>query len=185
MNGVALWRRPLNSIKRSAYVVLTVLSINLSLLAVAQVGWAVSETVQVPRTDFSVTGPPPYECLDRLETEKLSDDPVHTFQVWASLWLETNWDWTGRLQTYDNCAEVCAAVPLEAQAIVELRGFVRELPNHSFSRGVWPSGGSYSIWEQEVDSSRVRGNKRLVCATVHNWHHNGDLEGYFVVYFSY
>lgn len=170
-------------IRRACYLTLSLLHLHLGMLGAAQVGWAVSERVRVPQTDFSVTGPPPYDCLEPREVERLKRDPVYRFHVWAADWLETNWDWVGRLQTHDNCAEVCAAVPLEAQAIVELRGFVRELPTQTLFQGVWPSGGSYSRWEQDVDSSLVENGKRQICATLHT--HGTEIEGYFVVYFSY
>lgn len=158
---------------------------NFGALVSAQVGWSVSETVTVPRTDFSVTGPAPYRCLDPGEKARLNRDPVHRFQVWANQQLEERWDWTGRLQTYDNCAKVCAVVPLEAQAVVELQSFVYEMPDNRSYQNPWPLGGIYSVWDEQVDSSAIRGDKRLVCATFHNAHHHGDVQGYFIVYFSY
>lgn len=151
----------------------------------AQVGWAVSETVRVPATDFSVTGPPPYNCLAPEETARLKRDPVHLFQVWASRQLEARWEWVGRQQTYDNCAPICAAVPLEAQAIVEVQGYVRELPENVLFRSPWPRGGTWSVWEEHLDSSRTERGKRLICATLHSWDHAGEQEGYFIVYFNY
>jgi hypothetical protein len=75
--------------------------------------------------------------------------------------------------------------PLEAQAVVELKGFIREPPDSAFSQGVWPTRGAWASFAEPVDSSRVVGNQRLVCATLQNTRHTGAAEGYFVVYFSY
>lgn len=172
-------------INRIKTVASLLLCANLGALAGAQVGWSVSETVTVPRTDFSVTGPPPYQCLNPAEKARLGRNPVHRFQVWANRQLEERWDWTGRLQTYDNCAEACAVVPLEAQAIVELQSFVYEAPDNRSYQSPWPRGGNYSVWDEQVDSSTVRGGERRVCATFHNWRNDGDVNGYFIVYFSY
>jgi hypothetical protein len=154
-------------------------------LADAQIGWSKSETARVPPTDFSVTGPPPYRCLSLEEQARLDHDPVHQFQVWANRQLEEHLDWTGRLQTYDNCAEACAAVPLEAQAIVEIKTFVHEVADNRYARRTWPLAGTWSVWEEEVDSSRIVGNKRLICGTLHSILHNSATEGYFIVYFDY
>lgn len=169
----------MRGIRLATQIGLTLLSVNLSMLSAAQVGWAISETVRVPGIDFSVTGPAPYRCLTKREVEEQSRDPVYRSQA---RWLQENLDWTGRLQTYANCATTCAAVPIEAQAIVELKSFVREYPSNTFFLTTWPNGGNYSVWE-EVDSSRVEGNTRFVCAVLNN--HGGDIDGYFVVYFEY
>lgn len=169
----------MRGIRMTAQIGLTLLSVNLSMLSAAQVGWAISETVRVPGIDFSVTGPAPYRCLSKRVVEGQSRDPLYRFQA---RWLQENLDRTGRLQTYANCATSCAAVPIEAQAIVELKSSVREHPSNTFFLTTWPNGGNYSVWE-EVDSSRIEGDTRFVCAVLSN--DGGDIDGYFIVYFEY
>lgn len=171
-------------VKRFVRFCLLFTTLNASLLSAAQVGWVVSDVVRIPRTDFPVTGPPPYDCLSPEESARLKADPVHRFHVFASRYLREMWDWVGRLQTYDNCARVCVVVPLGAEAILELRGFLRTLPDEGYRTGPWPTQGFYSRWDEAVDSATLTARGRLVCAEAHNWNENG-VDAYFIVYFSY
>jgi hypothetical protein len=171
--------------RRLAQAVMVLLTLGYSSLGAAELGWAVSELVVVPQPDFRVTGTPPFQCLGEEEMARLRRDPVHRFQVWLVRWLEETFDMVQKLQTYDNCARTCAAIPLDAQAIIDLRGYARVLPDGRFQDGgEWPGEAGFSRWEEAIDTSGVVEGKRLVCATIHNWQHDADYEGYFIVYFE-
>lgn len=143
-----------------------------------------SDLVTVPRTDFPVTGAPPFQCLSDKEAARLAADPVHKFQVWFARWLDDTFDIVTRLQTYDNCAPVCAAIPLDTQVISDIRGYARVLPDGPFEGGdVWPSAPGDAGWDEELDVA-VADDKRLVCAKLHAHSHVYDVEGYFIVYYS-
>lgn len=171
-----------NSLQRYFLSLLTLL--HLGLCAAQDVGWAVSSRVTVPRTDFPVTGSPPFSCISAQEAEKLKRDAVHRFQAWFTRWLDDRFDIVTRLQTQDNCAPVCASVPLDAQAITELRGYSRVLPEGYFEGGgVWPSAPGDAGWDELLDIQPA-GDKRSVCAKLHAHSHAYNVEGYFIVYYS-
>ncbi len=152
----------------------------------ARLGWAISDLVQVPRTDLPVTGPPPYTCLSDEERAAQEQNLAYQLSVRLARWLMENLDQTTQLQTHDNCAPTCAEIPLGANAITGLQGFVRPLPDGPFAlNAVWPTASSYAAWEPEVDMSRVEGDVRLVCGVLHNWTAAWGYEGYFVVYYEY
>lgn len=172
-----LIRRPV----RMFLILLTLLYTSLG--AAQDVGWAVSDLVTVSRTDFPVTGAPPFPCLSEKEAARLRKDPVHRFQAWLTRWLDDTFDYVTRLQPYDNCARVCAALPLDAQIISDIKGYARVLPDGPFEGGgVWPSAPGDAGWDEELDISVV-GNKRLICSRLHGHSHTYNVQGYFIVYY--
>lgn len=152
--------------------------------AAQEVGWAESELVTVPRTDFPVTGSAPFPCLGAEAAARLRGDPVHLFQAWLTRWLDDTFDFVTRLQPYDNCARVCAAVPADVQAITDVRGYARVLPDGPFiGGGVWPDAPGEAGWDERFEIS-IAGGERLVCARLHGHSHAYDVQGYFVVYYE-
>lgn len=147
----------------------------------AQVGWVVSETLTVPRTDFSVTGPPPYACVSPEEQARQAADPVYQVQKWLLRLLQDRFDYVVRLQTEDNCAEVCALLPPSAEAITGLQGYARA-PGGPYTAPTWPGGPSWGRWEEEVSRVSTADGTR-VCAVFHNWS-GFDYEVFLTVYYS-
>lgn len=148
----------------------------------AQVGWVVSETLTVPRTDFSVTGPPPYACVSPEERARQAADPVYQVQKRLLHLLRDRFDYIVRLQTEDNCARVCVLLPPTAEAITGLQGYARA-PGERYSAPVWPNGPAWSRWEDEVSRERVADGTR-VCAVFHNSSDTFDHEVFLTVYYS-
>lgn len=150
--------------------------------AQAQVGWVVSETLTVPRTDFSVTGPPPYACISPEERARQAADPVYQVQKQLLHLLRDRFDYIMRLQTEDNCAEVCVLLPPSAEAITGLQGYARVL-GERYGAPVWPNGPAYARWEDEVSRERVADGTR-VCAVFHNSSDAFDYQIFLTVYYS-
>lgn len=150
--------------------------------AQAQLGWAVSERVIVPRTDFPVTGPAPYACVSRAERARQAADPVYGVQKRLSRWLKDRFDWVSRLQTRDNCAEVCALLPTSAKAITQLQGYARD-PGGPYTAPLWPIGPAYGRWEEGVSRRRTPAGHQ-VCAVFHNATEGYNYEVFLIVYYS-
>lgn len=176
---------PVWSIKQPMRMFLALLALLYASLSAAQdVGWSVSELVTVPRTDFPVTGAPPFPCLSEKEAARLKQDPVHRFQAWFTRWLDDTFDIVTRLQRYDNCATVCAALPLGAQVIFDVRGYARVLPDGPFEGGgVWPQAPGDAGWDEAFDISLAE-NQRLICSRLHGHSYTYDVQGYFIVYYG-
>jgi hypothetical protein len=150
----------------------------------AQSGWAVSEVIMAPRTEFSVTGPYPYACLSEEEEALLRRDPVHRFQVWASRWLEDTTGRVSRLQRHASCATACATVPRDAHTITDIHAYVTDGPDtpyHALPPGI---PGAWIIWDDTVMTSQTSSAERLVCLQLKNWVHSIDRYGYFIVYYE-
>lgn len=150
--------------------------------AQAQLGWVVSERVVVPRTDFPVTGPAPYACVSRAERARQAADPVYGVQKRLSRWLRDRFDQVTRLQTRDNCAEVCALLPPSAEAITQLQGYARA-PGGPYTAPLWSAGPAYSRWEEQVSRRRTPAGHR-VCAVFHNATEAYDYVVFLIVYYS-
>ena len=166
-------------------ILLAYLCLALAALGTAQVGQAVSDIVTVPHTDYSVTGPPPYECLSEEESMRLRQDPVHRFQVWLFRTIESVFGEVLRLQRHTNCATACARIPASARVITEIRPYYATAPDGTFKELPLGVMGEWARWVDNIEASEIVGDERLVCLQFDNWVHAFDRRGYFIVYYEY
>jgi hypothetical protein len=161
--------------------------------AFAQESWSVSPTVVVPRARHYVYGDE-RPCAGVLLVDEgiMSNlarvghrpvDPATGQPSRLALALGLTLDAIGLNtmgQSHAECAEVCAAVPADAQRITSIVGYASNR-NGVFVREPFGHGGSHFSFDAGVDTSRFVDGRRLVCVVARNWDDVVERRVYVVV----
>jgi hypothetical protein len=161
--------------------------------ALAQENWSVSPTIVVPRARFHVYGDE-RPCagvflVDDGITNNLARighrpvDPATRQPSRLALALGLALDAIGLNtmgQSHAECAEVCAAVPADAQRITSIVGYASGRKG-AFVREPFGHGGSYFSFDAAVDTTRFVDERRLVCVVARNWDDTVERRVYLVV----
>lgn len=172
----------------------------------AQVGWSVGPPVPIERTVYWLRsdGSPLPPCEGELWL-----DPVvrHFGPLLASIYRHLGLDVTptaaahitgGLLnvldnrvlfQTFGNCRDVCASVPLDAKRILRVQAYVShdyysEHPSFSPARLSAHSGLNSFGFDAVIDTTQVSDSERMVCVEARNWLPVEDHVAYIVVYWE-
>lgn len=162
-------------------VAATVIAGLLSGLTFAETGWVSSALVTIPKTSYSVLGPQP-ECEGQVVVDgsirriveglgRRTPDPATEPPNWASRLIGNAANLFGLdavLQTYANCADVCALIPLAATRVTDLVAYAADNPDGNFYQVPWGRYYNWLYWETEVDTTQVSDEGRLVCVRVRN-----------------
>lgn len=149
-------------------------------LTFAETGWVSSPLVTVAKTDYSVLGPQP-ECEGQVVVDssirrivegfgRRTPDPVTEPPNWASRLIGNAANLLGLdavLQTYANCTEVCALIPLAATRVTDLVAYTAD-DDGRFYLSPWGRYSNWLYWDPQVDTTNVTAEGRLVCANVRN-----------------
>lgn len=184
--------------RRAATVAAALAAWLLAMPVVAAGGWSVSEIVRLEAPRYSISGATP-GCVEEFVVERGlrwlsvtaaaaaalvpgSERPA----VIAERMTLAAGDLTYRLgspmvlQRHAVCATLCAAIPIDARSVSDVRGYYANRPGEPFREvpiGVW---GNFIRWDDDVDTTRVTDHARWVCLGVRNWM-DAPREVFFVV----
>lgn len=178
------------------------LLLTLTSVALTQADWSTSPVVTLERPRYHITGTGQPECSGELVIDQtvlyLSDvltlilsirygsapapEIARAIAIAAGELLNAV-DNMALFQTYAICETICAAIPLEARRITDLRVYYANRPGEPFQAQEIGPWGNYIRIDPDIDTSQIRDGERLVCVQARNWV-NWEREVYITVYYE-
>lgn len=174
--------------------------------SVAQIGWTVGPQVPIERTTYWLrsdgSSMPPCQgglWLDPLVHHfgpflawvygRLGFDVTPTAASYMTGGVLNALDNRALFQTFANCADICARVPLDAKRILRVQAYVSndyysEHPSFSPARLSANSGLNSFGFDATIETSQVSEGERMVCVEARNWLPVEDHVAYIVVYWE-